>query len=243
MVVVSRRALIARGPRRAQAATAVWELERDAAGRRGVRRADRRGDVVLPPIGHLHANVARFGQHATETPLPLRDSHGQIVFPGFPADVLFKFRLYSVSQPADPVDDDRPRLRPAGRADARARPASRRGHRSRTGAHREHLLSARLRLSSRDLGDARGETAGRRSFAAKSCTTSRLSGATASTRASSSATNGAHASLAHAAIAEPRRCAQDARCGTAPRRPVACTHGACSPHGAEQRRRDRCPRI
>ena len=52
--------------------------------------------LILPPLGHLHANVARFGHHATETPLPLRDSHGQIVYPGFPADVLFKFRLYSV---------------------------------------------------------------------------------------------------------------------------------------------------
>lgn len=52
--------------------------------------------LILPPVGHLHANVARFGQQATETPLPLRDAHGQIVFPGFPADVLFKFRLYSV---------------------------------------------------------------------------------------------------------------------------------------------------
>ena len=52
--------------------------------------------LILPPVGHLHANVARFGQQVTETPLPLRDSHGQIVFPGFPADVLFKFRLYSV---------------------------------------------------------------------------------------------------------------------------------------------------
>jgi hypothetical protein len=52
--------------------------------------------LILPPLGHLHDNVARYGQQATETPLPLRDSHGQIVFPGFPADVLFKFRLYSV---------------------------------------------------------------------------------------------------------------------------------------------------
>jgi hypothetical protein len=52
--------------------------------------------LILPPFGHLHANVARFGEQVTETPLPLRDSHGQLVFPGFPADVLFKFRLYSV---------------------------------------------------------------------------------------------------------------------------------------------------
>src|SRR6185295_17741114 len=52
--------------------------------------------LILPPVGHLDANVARYGQQLTETPLPLRDSQGQIVFPGFPADVLFKFRLYSV---------------------------------------------------------------------------------------------------------------------------------------------------
>jgi len=52
--------------------------------------------LILPPLGHLHVNVVRYGHQATETPLPLRDAHGQIVFPGFPADVLFKFRLYSV---------------------------------------------------------------------------------------------------------------------------------------------------
>jgi hypothetical protein len=52
--------------------------------------------LILPPLGHLHANVVRYGHQATETPLPLRDSHGLIVFPGFPADVLFKFRLYAL---------------------------------------------------------------------------------------------------------------------------------------------------
>jgi hypothetical protein len=52
--------------------------------------------AVLPPLGHLHANVVAFGRQATETPLPLRDANGRIVFPGFPADVLFKFRLYSL---------------------------------------------------------------------------------------------------------------------------------------------------
>lgn len=51
---------------------------------------------LLPPFGHLKANIAEFGHHATETPLPLRNKQGQIVYPGFPADVLFSFRLYSV---------------------------------------------------------------------------------------------------------------------------------------------------
>ena len=31
-----------------------------------------------------------------ETPAPLTDATGQIVFPGFPADVLYHFRLYSI---------------------------------------------------------------------------------------------------------------------------------------------------
>lgn len=52
--------------------------------------------AILPPLGHLHANVVEYGRHVTETPLPLRDANGNIVYPGFPADTLFKFRLYSV---------------------------------------------------------------------------------------------------------------------------------------------------
>ncbi|HEY2054592.1 MAG TPA: CbtA family protein [Solirubrobacterales bacterium] len=52
--------------------------------------------AILPSLGHLHANVVEYGPHVTETPLPLRDAAGNIVFPGFPADTLFKFRLYSV---------------------------------------------------------------------------------------------------------------------------------------------------
>jgi hypothetical protein len=52
--------------------------------------------AILPPLGHLHANVVEYGRHATETPLPLRGPGGNIVYPGFPADTLFKFRLYSV---------------------------------------------------------------------------------------------------------------------------------------------------
>jgi hypothetical protein len=52
--------------------------------------------VILPPLGHLHTNVVQFGRQVTETPLPLRGPNGQIAYPGFPADVLFKFRLYSL---------------------------------------------------------------------------------------------------------------------------------------------------
>jgi hypothetical protein len=53
--------------------------------------------VIEPSLGHLHNNVAEYGRHATETPLPLRDPHGQIVYPGFSADLLFSFRFYSVA--------------------------------------------------------------------------------------------------------------------------------------------------
>lgn len=53
--------------------------------------------LVLPPVGHLAYNKDHFGDHATETPLPLTDGHGRIVYPGFPADVLFSFRCYSVA--------------------------------------------------------------------------------------------------------------------------------------------------
>jgi hypothetical protein len=53
--------------------------------------------ALLPPLGHLAANVAEFGERATETPRPLRNPRGGIVYPGFPADVLFNFRFYSVA--------------------------------------------------------------------------------------------------------------------------------------------------
>jgi hypothetical protein len=53
--------------------------------------------AALPQLGHLAANKAQYGLHATETPLPLRDTKGAIVFPGFPADTLATFRLYSVA--------------------------------------------------------------------------------------------------------------------------------------------------
>ncbi|MQY11039.1 hypothetical protein SRB5_11530 [Streptomyces sp. RB5] len=50
----------------------------------------------LPDAGELAANVEVYGHHATETPLPLENARGTIVFPGFPADDLYRFRLYSV---------------------------------------------------------------------------------------------------------------------------------------------------
>lgn len=53
--------------------------------------------AMLPSLGHLAANAQQFGDHATETPLPLTNASGAIVYPGFPADVLFDFRLYSIA--------------------------------------------------------------------------------------------------------------------------------------------------
>lgn len=53
--------------------------------------------IALPPLGHLGVNVAEAGyERSAETPLPLRDDAGTIVFPGFPADVLAEFRAVSV---------------------------------------------------------------------------------------------------------------------------------------------------
>ena len=56
--------------------------------------------ALLPGLGQLAVNQRLYGNHATETPLPLRNSHGDIVYPGFPADVLFSFRLYSLAAQA-----------------------------------------------------------------------------------------------------------------------------------------------
>ncbi|WNI14157.1 CbtA family protein [Actinacidiphila sp. ITFR-21] len=53
--------------------------------------------LILPSLGHLGYNRQHFGDHATETPLPLRGPDGTVVYPGFPADVLYSFRLYSVA--------------------------------------------------------------------------------------------------------------------------------------------------
>jgi hypothetical protein len=49
--------------------------------------------LVLPSVGDLgDASPHR----ATETPLPLLDASGRMIYPGFPADVLFDFRLASL---------------------------------------------------------------------------------------------------------------------------------------------------
>jgi hypothetical protein len=50
--------------------------------------------LILPSFGELAVNKQY--HQATETPAPLTDPNGRIVFPGFPADLLFNFRLYSV---------------------------------------------------------------------------------------------------------------------------------------------------
>jgi hypothetical protein len=85
--------------------------------------------AILPPLGHLPYNLAHFGDHATETPLPLTNAHGTIIYPGFPADVLFSFRFYSVAAQlilwsaigllfapmADRLLNPRPRISPAER--------------------------------------------------------------------------------------------------------------------------------
>jgi hypothetical protein len=50
------------------------------------------GAAFIVVIGVVMAVLPRFA----ETPLPLRDARGTIVYPGFPADTLFLFRFYSV---------------------------------------------------------------------------------------------------------------------------------------------------
>ncbi|BFU47823.1 CbtA family protein [Krasilnikovia sp. MM14-A1004] len=50
--------------------------------------------LILPSFGDLAANKQY--HQGTETPAPLTDDNGRIVFPGFPADLLFNFRLYSI---------------------------------------------------------------------------------------------------------------------------------------------------
>lgn len=53
--------------------------------------------ALLPPLGSLAANAGATGPLLTETPQPLRDASGAIVFPGFDADLLYWFRLYAVA--------------------------------------------------------------------------------------------------------------------------------------------------
>lgn len=50
--------------------------------------------ALLPALGELATNRA-LADAATETPRPLTDSAGRIVYPGFPADDLYYFRAYA----------------------------------------------------------------------------------------------------------------------------------------------------
>ncbi|MFJ9365365.1 CbtA family protein [Nocardia sp. NPDC101769] len=52
--------------------------------------------ALLPSLGKLSAN-REYGGFTTETPQPLKDPSGTIVYPGFPADDLYHFRLYSIA--------------------------------------------------------------------------------------------------------------------------------------------------
>ncbi|MFP5019576.1 CbtA family protein [Pseudonocardia phyllosphaerae] len=53
--------------------------------------------ALLPPLGSLAANAGATGPELSETPQPLLDPAGKIVYPGFDADLLYWFRLYSVT--------------------------------------------------------------------------------------------------------------------------------------------------
>lgn len=55
---------------------------------------------VLPGLGELTINAVENGPRVTETPLPLRDASGTILFPGFDGDVLYDFRIASFSAQA-----------------------------------------------------------------------------------------------------------------------------------------------
>lgn len=56
--------------------------------------------AVLPSLGQLQVNIDQYGNLATETPQPLRNPEGAIVFPGFDPDALYNFRLYSIAAQA-----------------------------------------------------------------------------------------------------------------------------------------------
>jgi hypothetical protein len=52
--------------------------------------------ALEPSLGHLAYNQAHYGNDATETPQPMYSTSGKLLYPGFPADLLAKFRIYSV---------------------------------------------------------------------------------------------------------------------------------------------------
>ncbi|MBA3905096.1 MAG: CbtA family protein [Pseudonocardiales bacterium] len=52
--------------------------------------------AILPALGQLSANIEVSGSLLTETPQPLTNAAGVIVYPGFDADLLWRFRLCSI---------------------------------------------------------------------------------------------------------------------------------------------------
>ena len=86
--------------------------------------------ALLPSLGELSSNVGQFGHHATETPLPLTDAHGAIVYPGLPRRHPVRLPPVLRGRPAAAVGDGGPGVRSHGRAAARPRPAARAGARA-----------------------------------------------------------------------------------------------------------------
>jgi predicted cobalt transporter CbtA len=56
--------------------------------------------AVLPGLGELTINAVENGPRVSETPLPLVDPSGRILYPGFDADVLYAFRVASFTAQA-----------------------------------------------------------------------------------------------------------------------------------------------
>lgn len=52
---------------------------------------------ALPSFGEIAANRQGGLRLGSETPQPMYDDRGHLVFPGFPADVLYGFRVWSVA--------------------------------------------------------------------------------------------------------------------------------------------------
>ncbi|HET6152037.1 MAG TPA: CbtA family protein [Marmoricola sp.] len=52
--------------------------------------------VIEPSLGHLAYNKQHYGNVDSETPQPLYSTTGKLLYPGFPADLLAKFRVYSL---------------------------------------------------------------------------------------------------------------------------------------------------
>lgn len=53
--------------------------------------------ALLPALGQFMANAITDSGALTETPQALRNSAGALAFPDFDADMLYRFRLYSVA--------------------------------------------------------------------------------------------------------------------------------------------------